>query len=461
VKLEKKKKEKKRKFESETSGKTKKLPSVVIKNFEFTHTHTHTQMRQLIYLIAHGIFVFAFSLYGAILALVGGAIALVPAPRQRPRLVIVGGGFTGCYVAKRVERYYETTLIDAKDYFEFTPSILRVLTEPNHWKAIQIPHTRYLDLRYASVQHGHVSVISSNEVVLATGERFPFDALVFATGSSYAQPIKETCEEAVFYASRGATLAHAHRQLRQSRSALIVGGGIVAVELAAEIVEHFGDKVKVTIAHSGDRLMSRPGGSIPAGVSAYCQRRLTEMGVDIQFNQRILKHSVGDHVYRSESGTEFRADVVFVCTGIVPNSDLLAASPQFSASLDEKRYAIVDEHMRLRGFDNIYCGGDVCNMREEKLAQAAEYQGSVIVHNLLAHGTSVPLASYAPVTRPILVSLGRVDGTFCWGSFFFTGFFAALMKEVVEFKVMVSYRWRFAAVVSRQAPSPVDEIKSQ
>jgi NADH dehydrogenase FAD-containing subunit len=349
-----------------------------------------------------------------------------------------------------VERHYETTLVDAKDYFEFTPSILRVLTEPNHWKAIQIPHSRYLDLRYASVQHGHVAAVSASDVVLTSGVRLPYDVLVFATGSSYAQPIKETCEQAVFYASRGATLANAHRQLRSARSALIIGGGIVAVELAAEIVEHFGDAVKVTIAHSGNRLMSRQGGAaIPDGAASYCHRRLTELGVDIRLNERVVARAIGELHYRSERGVEFIVDVVFVCTGIVPNSELLAANPQFSAALDDKRYAIVDEHLRLRGFDNVFCGGDVCNVREEKLAQAAEYQGGVIVHNLLAHGTSAPLARYTPAVRPILVSLGRVDGTFCWGSFYFTGFFAALMKEVVEFKVMVSYRWRFAALVSQ------------
>jgi NADH dehydrogenase FAD-containing subunit len=409
-------------------------------------------VRLFVYSVAHALFVLAFAIYGAVMALVGGVISLVPAAKSRGRLVIVGGGFTGCYVAKRVERHFETTLVDAKDYFEFTPSILRVLTEPNHWKAIQIPHSRYLDLRYAAVQHGHVASVSGGDVVLNSGVRLPYDVLVFATGSSYAQPIKETCEQAVFYASRGATLANAHRQLRSARSALIVGGGIVAVELAAEIVEHFGNTVKVTIAHSGERLMSRQGGAaIPDGVAQYCHRRLTEMGVDIRLKERILTRAVGEHQYRSESGAEFQADVVFVCTGIVPNSELLAANPQFSAALDDKRYAIVDDHLRLRGFDNIFCGGDVCNVREEKLAQAAEYQAAVIVHNLLARDTSTPLARYTPAVRPILVSLGRVDGTFCWGSFHFAGFFAALMKEVVEFKVMVSYRWRFAALVS-QAP---------
>jgi hypothetical protein len=50
--------------------------------------------RSLLYSVAHVLFVLAFAVYGAVMALVGGAISLVPAPKSRARLVIVGGGFT-------------------------------------------------------------------------------------------------------------------------------------------------------------------------------------------------------------------------------------------------------------------------------------------------------------------------------------------------------------------------------
>lgn len=86
-----------------------------------------TWLFRILYRGAHALFVVAFSLWGALLAVVGGAAALVPPQTTRPRLVIIGGGFTGCFVAKRLERFYETVLVDAKDYFEFTPSILRVV----------------------------------------------------------------------------------------------------------------------------------------------------------------------------------------------------------------------------------------------------------------------------------------------------------------------------------------------
>ena len=58
-------------------------------------------------------------------------------------VVIIGGGFAGAYAAKHLENDFNVTLIDGKDYFEFTPSVLRTIVEPTHIKKIQVLHTHY------------------------------------------------------------------------------------------------------------------------------------------------------------------------------------------------------------------------------------------------------------------------------------------------------------------------------
>lgn len=309
--------------------------------------------------------------------------------------------------------------------------------------------------------HERAVGVSASDVQLSSGRRLPFDALVFATGSSYAHPIKESVDHTVFFASRGATLAQAHHELRRARAVLIIGGGIVAVELAAEIVEHFGAAVKVTIAHSGERLMSRAGGAVPPAAGDYCARQLAAMGVELCYGERIVAQepaAARGHIFVSERGTRFECDVVFVCTGIVPNSALLRESPTFAAALAPNGFVEVDAHLRVRGFEHVFAGGDVANIREEKLAQTAEYMGGVIVNNLLARLVdSPPVATYTPGVRPVIISLGRIDAAMCWGAWAVTGFFAALAKEVVEFKVLVGYRWRFPALFAsrRRKKEPV------
>ncbi len=57
--------------------------------------------------------------------------------KSMKRVVIVGGGFAGAYVARNLEKKFDVVLIDTKDYFEFTPSILRTIINPDHAKKIQ------------------------------------------------------------------------------------------------------------------------------------------------------------------------------------------------------------------------------------------------------------------------------------------------------------------------------------
>ena len=107
------------------------------------------------------------------------------------KVVIIGGGFAGALAARKLEDSFAVTLIDAKDYFEFTPSILRTLIEPGHYKKIEVLHRRYL--HQAQVVDEIVESFDSQAVVTKT-KKYPYDYLIIATGSRYNLPIKEVIE---------------------------------------------------------------------------------------------------------------------------------------------------------------------------------------------------------------------------------------------------------------------------
>ena len=46
---------------------------------------------------------------------------LRPTVEVRKNVVIIGGGFAGTLCARELEHYFNVTLIDRKEYFEFTP----------------------------------------------------------------------------------------------------------------------------------------------------------------------------------------------------------------------------------------------------------------------------------------------------------------------------------------------------
>lgn len=61
---------------------------------------------------------------------------------SRKRVVIVGGGFAGRSARRALRGDFEVVLIDAKGYFEYTPSMLRCLVEPRHCRKVVLEHPR-------------------------------------------------------------------------------------------------------------------------------------------------------------------------------------------------------------------------------------------------------------------------------------------------------------------------------
>ena len=142
-------------------------------------------------------------LCGAALAAVWAGAAS-RARAQRPRVVIVGGGFAGLQAALELQHWArEVTMIDRASYFEFTPGVLAGLAcgdaRPCHR-----PHSRSLTARakLLHVSQNTTLRVGDHELELsgeqATAQTVPFDFLILATGSSYPAPIKPTGNESVW-----------------------------------------------------------------------------------------------------------------------------------------------------------------------------------------------------------------------------------------------------------------------
>eukprot|EP01132_Coremiostelium_polycephalum_P001344 gene1344-1697_t len=349
---------------------------------------------------------------------------------DRKKVVIVGGGFSGSIVAQNLENDYQVTLIDTKDFFEFTPSILRTIVEPQHIRSIQVLHSHYL--RHTNVVQKEVLGVSHNEVK-CDDRTVPFDYLVINSGSSYNSPFKES---RVVLSARANTLRENYYHIRKLKKILIIGGGIVGVELAAEIVSHFHDK-EVTIVHSQSKIMNR----FPKKAIRDSELFLTKRGVRIVHNERVIAHH--GNVFITDQGSEIVADQAFLCTGIAPNSQFLKEN--YSDSISEFGYIRTNEYLQMAGSStyhrNIFVSGDILNFREEKLAQAAESTASIVSNNIMAMDMRHEhnLKTYKPFAKPVLISLGKYCAVFVYKDWVFTGFIPALLKEAVEFKTMCRY----------------------
>jgi len=142
---------------------------------------------------------------------------------EEKKIVIIGGGFAGL-AACRALRNRNVTLIDSKEYFEYTPGILKNFVD--RWTTLSL-HIKFETLcqkrAYKGLKFKRCSITSIENGVAKseTGEVFPFDYLIIAPGRGYKAPIAsiETTEE-----KRKRTFQSVNEQLKRSTSVVVAGG---------------------------------------------------------------------------------------------------------------------------------------------------------------------------------------------------------------------------------------------
>ncbi|MDP3734270.1 MAG: FAD-dependent oxidoreductase [Nanoarchaeota archaeon] len=341
------------------------------------------------------------------------------------KVVIIGGGFAGSYAAKKLQRDFDVTLIDTKDYFEFTPSILRTIVEPKHIKKIQVLHRHYLP--HARIVTAEVNDVTTTDV-LTTKQKIAYDYLIISSGSSYTTPIKE---KNTVIANRAATLRNYTHILTKAKKVLIIGGGLVGVELAAEIVDCYPGK-EVTIIHAHENLITR---HHPKAVR-HAQRFLQQKGVTIIYNQRMVENK--DGYCFTNKGVCIEHDIIFICTGIKANSSFLHHN--FSAIVNQKQQLKVNNYLQVLNYQTIFAAGDITDRKEEKTAQNAEMQAALIVRNIFHVERKEKLEQYHSAERPMVISLGKRNGIFTYKNIVITGIIPAFLKTMIEWKTMRRYK---------------------
>jgi NADH dehydrogenase FAD-containing subunit len=264
-------------------------------------------------------------------------------------------------------------------------------------------------------------------------------------------------------------------------SILVIGGGIVGVELAAELATRLppiGHKPRiVTLASSSARLLPR----LPYRAGVLAENFLLERGVR-RVHGRIKQVGAA---FETETPPRVRvdADAVFDCTGAIRNPmdaplrRLVESIPSNKGFLGRSGMVRVRDTLQLYGTDNVFVAGDAGVVEKEldlwenggkdgeKTAYAALEAGKIAAVNglRLIRAQSVATSNIELLTFPkdafpvssfprvFAVSLGKWDGVMCIGPFVFGGVLAAVSKVVIEKLIVQSVRRGGLAAITAQA----------
>jgi thioredoxin reductase (NADPH) len=213
-----------------------------------------------------------------------------------------------------------------------------------------------------SVDVSHVDV-ANLAVETGAGARYTARSLVIATG---VRPRTLGVPGEADFVGRGVSpSASKYAELFRDKRVLVVGGGDAAFEEAlilARVCEH------VTLAHRSDRFRAR---------RDFRDRVAADPKIDVVTGVELEAIEGEDRVERVRiSGREMEVAGVFVCAGIVPNTELVGGQLE----TDGRGYVVVDSRQRTSA-GGVYAVGDVTAASSLTIA-AAVGEGAAAVKDI-------------------------------------------------------------------------------
>jgi NADH dehydrogenase len=360
------------------------------------------------------------------------------------RILIVGGGYIGMYVARHLERTlrgsdHELTLVNPDNYMLYQPFLPEVASGLIDPRAVVVPLRGVL--RRTTLVVGEVERVDHTSKVatvrLTEGERrdLGYDVVVLGTGSwSRTLPIPGLAEHGVGFKTLAEAIWLRNRVLSQldraaellepeaRRAALtfvFVGAGFAGVEAlgeledlgraAAEITPELRDETqRWVMVEAGPRILPE----LDPDLAGYAADRLRERGIELRTSTRLER--ADDGLVRLSDGTELPAETLVWTAGVKP-------SPVAGASglpVDERGRLQVDAAMRVRGLVGAWAGGDVAAVPDRDAptgispptAQHALRQARTIARNITATLQGGHVRPFRYSNKGMLCSLGHYRG---------------------------------------------------
>ncbi len=350
------------------------------------------------------------------------------------RVVIVGAGFGGLECALRLKGApVKITLVDRRNHHLFQPLLYQVATASLATSEIAWP-IRYLlrDRSEVTTLFANVNGVdaANKRVLLEDGDTLPYDTLVLATGVRHAYfghdewepfaPGLKTLEDATTLRRR--ILVAFERAERESdpekRAALltfvIVGAGPTGVELAGTIAELARDtlppdfrnidthKTRVVLIEAGPRVLA----GFPEDLSAYAQRSLEEIGVEVILGQPVTECSADGVVF---GGKPLHARTLIWAAGVRASR----AAEWLHAPADRAGRLQVLPDLTVPDHPDIFAVGDTVSIADSKgnpvpgIAPAAKQQGRYVARLIRARLSGEKLSPFRYHHAGSLAQIGK------------------------------------------------------
>lgn len=356
------------------------------------------------------------------------------------RIVVVGGGFAGLHLVRRLETIVrpgeiELTLLDRNNYHLFTPLLYQVATGELPPHAVTYPLRKPIArARQRFVATEVEGVDLERKAVLTPDGQFLYDHLVLVPGSvtndfgvpgvqEHALPMKFLGDGLRVRArilrafERAARETDAERR-KQLLSFVLIGAGPVGVETASSMRDLMDRSLRpmypeidiahdasITLIDSGERVLS----AMDVRLSRIASDHLTRQRIDVVL--KTLVSEVGEGIVLTKDGARFRAHTI-VWAGGVRAHPLITGLNGVTLARDKR--LVVDAMFRAGGRNDLISFGDAAWFEHDgrplpQLAQVAVLQAPAVARNLARLIRGEALTPFEYHRKGDLIALGRTD----------------------------------------------------
>lgn len=393
------------------------------------------------------------------------------------RVVIIGGGFAGIALAKKLsQQEFQVVLMDKNNYHTFQPLLYQVSTGGLEPDSIAYPIRKVLQgypnfhFRLTEV----TGIDSESNTVHTTIGDLKFDYLIVATGTrtnyfgnesiSKNSMAMKTIPQSLNLRSlilenfEQALLTDNLHEREALMNFVIVGGGPTGVELAGALAEikkgilpkDYPDldtrRAQINLVQGADRLLP----AMSEIASKKAEDFLERLGVNVWKDIRVMEYD--GKVATTDQDTSFETATLIWAAGVqavtiegLDNEKLLSGSKRL----------LVNEYNQVKGFEHIFAIGDVAEMVSEKypnghpmMAQPAIQQGRLLGENLVRLQQGKPLQPFTYRDKGSMATIGRNKAVADLPRFKFQGVFAWFVWMFVHLYFLIGFRNRLVVFIN-------------
>jgi NADH:ubiquinone reductase (H+-translocating) len=390
--------------------------------------------------------------------------------QRRPKVVIVGAGFGGLEAAKALSHVaVDVTVIDRQNHHCFQPLLYQVATAALSPAEIAWPIRHILrQQRNATVLMAEVNGIDPAGRLVQTGAGpISYDYLVIATGATHSYfghddwidfaPGLKRIEDAtrirrsILLAFEHAELAHDDVERQRLLTFVIVGGGATGVEMAGAIAEIARQTLakdfrridprssRIILLEAGPRVLP----TLPEDLSAYAERTLTRMGVDVRTSTRVINcDRRGVDLDRGR----IDASTIIWAAGVVASP----AAHWLGAEHDYAGRALVRPDLSVPNHPEVFVIGDAAGVHDQTgamvpgVAPAAKQMGRYVGRVIAARVDDTPSPPpFRYRSLGDLATIGRRAAVVNFGYLRLKGFVGWLFWSLVHIYFLIGVKNRF------------------